>query len=212
MIPYDFIRIEDGVFVYRRADVDLFGMPDLWGVYDYIVVSTEDDVAPQVMDWQMIQDRRGSLRPPHRYNRVSRFRSLLNDFMGNRNVPKEVVDLVRFWGLDESQADVFEGVRKVLKAYGFRKYYNSIPSIIWMLRGGRRRFESRIVEQVMDDFIRMSHRFDRLESSGRSYFPNLRYVLLELLELNGFEFGFDVVKIRTKRKRVVMENIFEELY
>ena len=211
MIPYNFIRIEDGVFVYKRSDVDLFGMPDLWGVEDYIVVSTEDDVAPQVMDWQMIQDRRGSLRPIHRYDRVSRFRSLLNDFMGNRNVPEEVVELVRFWGLDDNGAHVFEGVRKVLKAYGYRKYYNSIPSIIWMLRGGRRRFESRIVEQVMDDFIRMSFRFDRLETD-RSYFPNLRYVLLELLELNGFDFGFDVVKIRTKRKRVVMENIFEVLY
>jgi len=119
--------------------------------------------------------------------------------------------LVRFWGLAESGADVFEGVRMVLKAYGYRKYYNSIPSIIWMLQGGRQRFESRIVEQVMDDFMRMSHRFDRLET-GRSYFPNLRYVLLELLELNGFCFGFDVVKIRTKRKRIVMETIFEQLY
>jgi len=48
MIPYDFIRIEDGVFVYRRSDVDLFGLPEHWGVMDYIVVSTEDDVAPQV--------------------------------------------------------------------------------------------------------------------------------------------------------------------
>jgi hypothetical protein len=57
MIPYDFIRLEEGFPVYRRVDIDMYGMPDLYGVYEYLVVSTEEDIAPREMDWKMIQDR-----------------------------------------------------------------------------------------------------------------------------------------------------------
>lgn len=160
MIPYDFIRLEDGFPVYRRIDVDLYGTPDYYGVYEYLVVSTEEDVAPRVMDWKMSQDRKGSLRPIHRYDRVSRFKALLNDFMGNKNVPEEVLEVVRFWGLEEEGDKVFEGVRRVLKAYGYRRYYNSIPSIIWMIKGGRRLFDYRIIDLVMDDF-RVCERIER---------------------------------------------------
>jgi hypothetical protein len=72
--------------------------------------------------------------------------------MGNKNVPEEVLETVKFWGLEEDEDKVFEGVRKILKAYGYRRYYNSIPSIIWMIKGGRRLFDYRIVDLVMDDF------------------------------------------------------------
>lgn len=57
----------------------------------------------------------------------------------------------------------------------------------------------------------MSHRFDQMKMD-RVYFPNLRFVCLELLEVNGFEFGFRVDKIRTPRKKVVMDEVFEKLY
>lgn len=57
----------------------------------------------------------------------------------------------------------------------------------------------------------MSFRFDQMKTD-RVYFPNLRFVCLELLEVNGFDFGFRVDKIRTPRKRLVMEEVFERLY
>jgi hypothetical protein len=99
----------------------------------------------------------------------------------------------------------------VLKVYGYRRYYNSIPSIIWTLRGEKKIFDYNVMHLIIDDFRRMSYKFDHMEKK-RVYFPNLRYVCLTLMEVNGFDFGFRVEKIRTPRKKIVMESAFEDLY
>lgn len=210
MIPYNVVRYEGETPCFRRVDVDMFGLPHHYGVSDYFVISTEDDIAPRVTDWNMEQERRGSLRPIHRYSRVSRFRALLCDLMGNRDIPKEVMD--SFGGIDFTGADVYENVRKILKSKGCRKYYNSIPSLVLRMRGQVVDFDYKIMDQVTDDFRRMSERFDKEYEGSRMYFPNLRYVALNLLELNGICFGFEIKKIRTPRKVGILENIFDLLY
>lgn len=43
------IRMDGDVEVFRRVDVDLYGMPDLYGYSNYIVTSTFDDECPMVL-------------------------------------------------------------------------------------------------------------------------------------------------------------------
>lgn len=199
---------------FRRVDVDMFGLPHYYGVENYFVISTEDDISPQVTDWGMEQERRGALRPIHRYSRVSRFRALMYDLMGHRNIPREVIECLNEYGFERGDDEIYESIREVFKVFGYRKYYNSIPSLIMRLRGDSLDlfFNWQIVEKVNEDFQRMSDRFDKEYEGSRVYFPNLRYVALNLMELNGIEFGFNMKKIRTPRKVGVMENIFDLLY
>jgi hypothetical protein len=199
---------------FRRVDVDMFGLPHYYGVENYFVISTEDDISPHVTDWVMEKERRGALRPPHRYSRVSRFRALLYDLMGHRNIPDEILECLNEYGFEKGDDEIYESIREVFKVFGYRKYYNSIPSLIMRLRGQplANLFDWKIIEMVNNDFQRMSNRFDNQYEGSRLYFPNLRYVALNLLELNGVQFGFRMKKIRTPRKVGVMENIFDLLY
>lgn len=76
----------------------MFGLPSYFGYEDYIVVSTYEDECPFVLDWSGEQERRGALRPIHRYSRVERFTAVVYQLLGERgDVPDTVVDVVRHW-------------------------------------------------------------------------------------------------------------------
>lgn len=209
-MPYNVLRYEKGIPVYRRQDVDLYGLPEYYGLSDYLVVCVLDDLCPPKMDWKEEQDRRGSLRPPHRYSRLARFKSLLRDMVGGANIPKEAKDLLKgFTGLEDN---LVEKVRKIFKTKGFQKYYNSIPCIVKQIKGERMDFDWEIIEICILDFQQMSERFDKEYKGPRKFFPNLRYVALTLFELNGFDYGLKIKKVRTPRKVKVLEDIFDCLY
>jgi hypothetical protein len=206
------IRWEKNTAVFTRRDVDLFGMPDLFGYDDYIVTSTYEDECPFVMDWAMENERRGSTRPVHRYSRVERFVSVLYQLLGERgDIPNEVVVAVKSVGYDPEPERIWNSIRAVLKTAGWSCYYNRIPGIIELLGEGRGRFDFWKIELIKEKFRGMSCRFDFLEKSSRKYFPNLRYVALRLLDEEGIKFAYKIPWIRTKRKEKVMEDIFELL-
>ena len=46
---------------------------------------------------------------------------------------------------------------------------------------------------------------------GRKYFPSIRFVALELMEMHGVEFAYTVPKARTYRKRKVLGWIWRDL-
>ena len=209
-MPYNVLRYENGIPVYRREDVDLYGQPDYYGLSDYLVVCTLDDIAPRKMDWKEEQDRKGSLRPPHRYCRMARFKALLRDMVGGKDIPQEALDLIKdFNGFEDGLA---ERVRDRFKKSGFQKFYNSIPMIVKRLKGEPIDFDWRVIEICEQDFKAMSYKFDFEYQGRRKYFPNLRYVALTLFELNGFDYGLEIKKVRTPRKVKVLEDIFDCLY
>ncbi len=209
-MPYNVLRYEMGIPVYSRADVDLYGVPEYYGLSDYLVVCTLDDLVKPKMDWKEEQDRKGSLRPIHRYSRLARFKSLLRDMVGGKNVPKEAFDLLK--GFSGQEINLVEKVRKIFKNNGFQKYYNSIPTIVKQLKGEPMNFDWQVIELCIEDFQYMSEKFDKEYSGDRKYFPNLRYVALTLFELNGLDYGLEIKKVRTPRKVKVLEDIFERLY
>lgn len=209
------VRIEPwGVPVFRLEDVNLYGSPEVNGYEDYIVLSTYEDECPFVLDWAGEQERRGSLRPVHKYSRIERFISVVYQLLGARgDVPEEVVDLVRFWGYDKDPKLMWNSVRFVLKQYNYAKYYNRIPTILGLLGERLAKFNHDLVVDIFLQFRSFSSKFDAIKATlkERSYFPNLRYVALRLLEERGIVFRFHIPKIRTKRKVKVMENIYELL-
>jgi len=207
------VRIDPwGVPVFRMHDVNLYGLPSYYGYEDYIVVSTYEDECPFVLDWNGEQERRGVLRPVHRYSRVERFVSVVYQLLGERgDVPDSVIDVVRHWGFDSDPLLAWNSVRFVLKQYGWAKYYNRIPGILARLGYHPARFQFWKIEEVIQKFKKMSSKFDCIKSQlpSRTYFPNLRYVALRMLEEDGITFNYMIPKIRTKRKLKVMSDIYD---
>jgi len=205
------IRSEGDILVFRLEDIHLFGIPSLYGYDNYIVTSTYEDECPMVLDWKGEQDRRGSLRPIHRYSRVERFIGVLYQLLGYRgDIPEEVVEVVKYWGIEKENE--WNSVRFILKQYDWAKYYNRIPGILRMLGVVSMSLEFWRVENIISKFQEMSVRFDSKSFGSRVYFPNLRYVALRLLEEQGMVFSYFIHIIRTKRKDKLMNEIYEKLY
>lgn len=161
-------------------------------------------------DWKGEQERRGALRPIHRYSRVERFIGVLYQLLGYRGtVPKDVLEVVRYWGIEKGKE--WEGVRFILKQYEWSKYYNMIPAILYSFGIRHLGIQYFKVEEIVCKFMSMSENFNSKKFSGRVYFPNLRYVALRLLDESGMEFGYHIPKIRTKRKEAVMQDIYDKL-
>lgn len=204
-IPYLPVKTEVGsngesVLVYRLEDVNNFGEPFLYGIDKYLVLASFEDLSPPTTDWQFEYDRRGA-RPRHRYSRFARFRALLRTFMGSKIVPGEVIRILK-------ECDDFEEARRRLKTAGFAKFYNSIPSLML----GNLEIDRVTVERIETDFMAMSHNFDHFYDGKRKYFPNMRFVCLNLMELNCVYFDKPMEKIRTRRKRKPLEELFDLLY
>lgn len=65
-IVYKPVYFEGSVPVYSRSDVDLYGLPDYYGIGVYLV--TDNVGQDYVADHKFEIERRGSLRPIHRYS------------------------------------------------------------------------------------------------------------------------------------------------
>lgn len=70
-------------------------------------------------------------------------------------------------------------------------------------------WDGEMVEGCMEDFKRMSWRFDQ---TGVGYFPNLRFTALRLMAINGVTFGYWIPLLRTERKIEGAIEIFNKLY
>lgn len=205
------VRYEEDVAVFRLQDVNLYGMPDLFGYENYIVSSTYEDECPFVLDWNGEQERRGALRPIHRYSRCERFASIVFQLLGERgSVPEEVLETLKYWGFDQEKEKIWNSIRFVLKQYNWARYYNRIPTILGRLGFRLCKFKYEKIQRVLDRFKRMSYKFDEIKGNlaPRAYFPNLRYVALRMMEEEGIEFNYLIPKIRTKRKLQVMNEIY----
>lgn len=202
MIP---IRIDpDGKAVFTTDQMEDYGYPEWWGFYSYYVI---DGQPIYVSDYK--QEQEYYSRPIHRYSRVERFQTILKHLLGHGTVPDKVVECVQSYNVLVTSSTVWDDVRKILKENGYSKYYSRIPHILSML--GCRYIVFDNYEKILNDFKRMSSKFDSM-AWDRNYFPNLRFVALRMLEMEGAIFSYDIIRMRTKRKIKVMEDIFNKLY
>lgn len=197
MIPHS---EENGTLVFLKSSCDLYGMPDLYGYTNYIVI---DNVQEYVTDYKMGEDRK--LRPIHRYNRKDRFVFILCQLLGLRGfVPDEIVEECR-------GCRSWEEIRKVLKSLKKSKYYNRIPFI--MKRLGLPQpvsldITNDMFRMIVDDFLTIQFKIDTM-NTGRKYFPSLRYIAIKLIESYGGECNVEF--IRTKRKFVSLNTLWAKI-
>lgn len=155
-------------------------------------------------------------RPIHRYCRLTRFAFVVAQLLGvSGKVPPIVCDIVRLaFDMESSPIPpnkVWNFVRARLKQYKWRLYYNRIPLLLshpsihaqlpW-LPPTQFTTISRKHCDLLDSFTELHNAFNRIRHTlGRSYFPNLRYVALRLMERHGLLPPYHIPIARTFRKR-----------
>jgi len=199
--PCQPLRFEDFIPVYTSDQIEIYGLPDHWGVFYYIIIETRESAHPQVVDYTLTCERRGSLRPIHRYSRIERFESVLYQLIGARGkVPKRIINYIKLVGYDKQPELLWESIRAILKEKGWRLYYNRIPTILQLL-GERKTInfqdQALLISEIVVDFRKLSAAFDR-RPGIRKYFPNLRFIALKLLEAHGAVFEYMIPVICSK--------------
>lgn len=205
MIP---IRYEGETAIFTNHQVDDYGLPDEWGFEDYLVIEDRSTMN-FATDFKLEQSY--YKRPVHRYSRLERFETTLQQLMGEKGkVPDHVMTIVS-WYVKESP-DMWNAVRKVLKHFKWRLYYNRIPYIVHQLTQKPSVNWSRTYDQyqaIIADFQKLCYLFDqKKELLQRKYFPNMRFIALKLLEKHGVTFEYPIPLTRTSRKLKDLEYIW----
>lgn len=153
----------------------------------------------------------------HRYSRVDRFKSTMLQLLGETGaVPDSVVELVRenIGKYVNSKCKIWNTIRKILKEHGMRRYYNRIPKIINAITGMTPTGIAEVnFHGMINEFEIMSRLFDKKYRSQWkiSYFPNLRYIALRMIQTVGIVYPYHVPLVRTKRKGKYLGGFYEAL-
>jgi len=192
------------------ADPKTFGFKE-----DYYVVEEEETSHPWALNYsdEILLPRK---RPVHRYSRFERFKSILGQLMGcSGNVPKEVLQAFQGLGLERLPKDqLWDTVRANLKAHRWRMYYNRIPAILSGLGLNEFKFANDCkFRDILHDFELMDNIFKHLKKHlGRTYFPNLRFVAIKLMQRHGLEPCIPIPLARTQRKLQALEDVYETIW
>ncbi len=189
---------QDGTPVFSTSQIEDFGLPDYYGYHVYLIIQ---DRASQIFTTDYQLETEYDLKKIHRYDRFERFKNTLLQLMGERGkVPVKILEYIDNQ-LPDYKTDLWNRIREILKKMGKRMYYNRIPTIIRYCT--KQRICIFTYDQyisILEDFKKFSFQFDQQrESLGRTYFPNIRYIALKLLQLYGIELFYQAPFTRTKR-------------
>lgn len=204
------IRIDsDGINIFTTRQIDDYGMPELWGYTKYQVIEIRDNF---VSDYKIEQERQFTFT--HRYSRIDRFKVTLLNLLGERgNIPDYVLTMVKTY-LKPDSVDKWNDTRKLLKHFKKSRYYDNIPLILKQLKYVRCFPELKYsqIHLIMSDFQRISSFFEQHKHTyKRRYFPNMRFVVLKLLQKYGFTPAYPIPLVRTERKRKTLEALWTEI-
>jgi hypothetical protein len=196
----------DNIPYFCSEQVNIYGPPDYYGYDQFQVIESRDDAHPLVNDYQVEIDT--FFRPIHRYNRLERFTSTLKQLLGQKGyVPPDIITLCSEVTLDPFT--IWNEIRAILKVHKGRKYYNCIPFIIKQL--GIETTENTITNttyySIIKDFKYMEEQFRQ----HKGYFPNIRYIVLKLLQRHNVVLMFEIPLIRTKSKLESLDALFNKL-
>tara|TARA_R110000868_G_scaffold161183_3_gene391181 strand:+ start:4009 stop:4653 length:645 start_codon:yes stop_codon:yes gene_type:complete len=199
---------DDGTPMFTNIQIDDYGLPEHWGYETYRVIESRE--ANFVTDYKMEQER--YFRKIHRYCRLSRFKTCLLNLLGERGkIPPSVMMMIRVY-LKPDSKDKWNDARRILKLYKQRRYYDNIPIILKQLNYGRlfKAITSEQLENIVNDFKCLSSRFEETKTTRR-YFPNIRFIVLKLLEQHGIEQNYPIPLARTSRKLKSLNQLWDSL-
>ena len=154
-------------------------------------------------------------RRTHRYSREYRFRVTVAQLMGcyTRNIPDNVINTVRENLKYRTPVRIWNGVRRILKNNGWRRYYLEIPHIIRVIDGQEWSAPPDTLQQMMYWFNFLNQIFNKSKYElDRKYFPPMQYIALRLLqEKCGAVAPYKIPVARTVRKRASLALIYDKL-
>lgn len=204
MLPIGYDANDSTLPLFTTSQIDDYGLPLFWGYDRYLVVETRDDTK-YVTDFKMEQEM--YRRPIHRYNRRERFYHTLTYLLGDRGkVPPTVLLICNIYA-----EPTWEGVRKVLKEYKWRVYYNRIPFILQHMVGKQMaQVKAEQYRAIMADFDWFHAWFEQNKFlMDRKYFPNMKFIALKLMDRHGIVTTHPIPGARTKRKTKELEEIWD---
>lgn len=204
------IRFDNGIPVFTTRDIDDYGFPEHHGYNVYLIIESRD--LNLVTDFK--QEHEYDLRPIHRYSRLARFKSTLYQLIGERGVvPPAILTMVKAY-LKPDSIDKWNATRSILKHFKQTVYYNRIPLILVSLGHGKSvpSTTGHQLTTIINDFMRISEKFERVKHKfNLRYFPNIRFIVLKLLQKHGIVTNYPVPFIRTERKRKSLEELWSHL-
>lgn len=203
------LRIDpDGIPVFSNLQIDDYGLPEHFGILLYRVVESRE--ANFVSDYKLEQER--YFQKKHRYSREARFKICLSNLLGERGkIPNMVLTMVRTY-LDPNSKDIWNDTRRILKHHKQRKYYDNIPTILRLLKHSRlfESITSQKFEELMNDYKCLSARFEETKTNRR-YFPNMRYIVIKLLQHHKIKQNYEIPLARTSRKLKALNELWDSL-
>lgn len=224
-LPFQPVRFEWDFPYFSSADLEIYGLPDHYGLWRYGVIEDRcfiDESAKYGEErcfdtpgegWVWGSGKLKTLgRPKHHYDRVERMQTIMYQLLGVRGrVSDELVELVRENLFTEDPRKMWEAVEKILRENGYGRFFNRIPYILSSLGYPPICVRVTGVEEALEDFKRMSKKFDGLNNC-KKYFPHMRFVGLRLLLMNGVCFNYLIPLIKTESKVVEMMATFDKLF
>ena len=203
------IRYEYDVPVFSSKDIDDYGSPEHHGYLKYIVVESRE--AEFVTDYKM--EHSYDLIPVHRYSRLARFKATLLKILGeNTRVPVEIIEKCRGL-LNKDSQDLWNDTRKILKQEKWNKYYDHIPCILSRLGYFKiLKITNEKFLEIIDDYKSLCVKFENNKHLyKRRYFPNIRFVVLKILEHHNLLHEYKIPFVRTDRKMRSLSLLWDQL-
>ena len=216
-MPYRVIDLIIGINfntpVYSLKDINTYGKPDLWGIYFYEVRDDFSESRPFVLSYKDEQERRGALNPIHRYSELKRFELVLKKFLGGnyrcRGLKNQNMYDVIEMEMNKDRGQVWNSCRKLLKEYGWSKYYDNIPYILQRVGYEYKIIFNGNIDDIMNDFQKIVWKFKKDGFKGRKYLINYRFIALKLMERHGVVFEYYIPKLQTSRKIPEFEQVWQ---
>ncbi len=197
----------DNVPVFTSDQVDDYGFPEFWGFDVYRIVENRECMK-MTTDYKMEQSY--YKRPIHRYSRKTRFMTVLHHLLGDKGrVPDFVIAIIQTY---MKPGDEWNQVRRMLKHYKLSMYYNRIPYIIQQITktNSASPVSADQYQGIVADFDRFLYWFEQHKHQfERTYFPNMRFIALKLIQLHGVELNYPIPLVRTQRKLKQLEQLWD---
>lgn len=179
--------------IFLLNNVEDYGLPEENGYSsEYEVI---DDEPEYVSTFKNDSNYELPIKTPHRYERVSRFRTILGQLQGIVGFvsKKSQIDLEDILFQLPKDIEIYppclvwKTISKVLKDNKYTRYKNRIPAILASIGLLKVQMITRKnMLRIMADFRKMEKAFDFVKKTfNRKYFPSLRYTALKLMEKHG---------------------------
>lgn len=216
------LRWEGTTAIYGSVDVQLYGLPP--DEQNFLVVE-QQVYAATYEDECSIKEHIEKPYKIHRYSRYNRFTTIMRQMLGLTGFitmkSKDTLDTIRT-AIDSiyfttgccDKTVAWAILKDILKKLKLQSYYNRIPAIALEL--GLVKAVPKITRQqyceIVDDFKYIEHIFnDDKKVYGRQYFPNIRFLVLELFRIHKVPLPVDIPPIVTPQKRLELAGLFDNL-